>query len=49
MYETLLEYAFLTYIKAATNQLHVVLHNNLESYIAQKKDWNTIIIIITDI
>ena len=30
------EYAFLTYIKAATNQLHVVLHNNLESYIAQK-------------
>ena len=37
MYETLLEYAFLTYIKAATNQLHVVLHNNLESYIAQKK------------
>ena len=35
--KTLLEYAFLTYIKAATNQLHVVLHNNLESYIARKR------------
>ena len=49
MYETLLEYAFLTYIKAATNQLHVVLHNNLESYIAQKKKIGTLLSLLLQI